>query len=402
LSALLLKSVRPWGAETCDVRIADGRIVEIAAELSAGGGGETFDGAGCLLLPGLVNAHTHIDKTLWGQAWHSHRAGPTVMDRIENERRVLSELQLSPLQQSAQLLQHMIALGTTHVRTHVDIGPQIGLTHFRAVKQVQAQYRDWLDIEIVAFPQTGVVTAPGTLDLLEQAAREGAEVIGGLDPMGIDHDPQGQLDGIFAIAERYGIGIDIHLHDGGELGAVTVEMIAERTRAHSMNGRVVVSHGFCLGSISEDRLHHLSALLAELDIAVMTHGPGGGTPYPPVRRLHDRGVHLFSGTDGVRDAWGPLNSADMLERAYLVAYVNGFRRDEDLELALELATYAGARVMQATAYGLDPGCQADLVLVEAETVAQAVIEHRPRRLVLKRGQVVARDGRCVATVASPS
>jgi cytosine deaminase len=179
------------------------------------------------------------------------------------------------------------------------------------------------------------------------------------------------------------------------LGAVTVEMIAERTRAHAMAGRVVVSHGFCLGSITAARLQHLTELLVELDIAVMTHGPSGGTPYPAVRALHEQGVRVFSGTDGVRDAWGPLNSADMLERAYLVAYVNGFRRDQDLELALRLATYAGAQVMKAQGYGLDLGCSADLVVVEADTAAQAVVEHGPRKLVLKRGQIVARDGRCV-------
>ena len=136
-------------------------------------------------------------------------------------------------------------------------------------------------------------------------------------------------------------------------------------------------------------------LLVEQDIAIMTHGPGGGTPVPPARLLHERGVRVFAGTDGVRDTWGPLNSGDMLERAYLVAYLNGLRDDPGLELALDMATYAGAQVMGVDRYGLEPGCVADLVLVEAQTAAEAVVAHPPRRLVLKNGEVVARDGRCL-------
>jgi cytosine/adenosine deaminase-related metal-dependent hydrolase len=308
---------------------------------------------------------------------------------------VLKTLELSAETQSARLARHMIARGTTHVRTHVDIGTDIGLRHFHGIQRMRESHRDWLVVEIVAFPQTGVMSHPGTLELLEQAAREGAEVIGGLDPMGVDHDPKGQLDGIFAIADRHGAGIDIHLHDRAELGAVTLEMIAERTRALAMGGRVVISHAFCLGSVAPARLDQLVVLLLELDIAIMTHGPSGGTPFPPVRYLHDRGVRLFSGSDGVRDTWGPLNTGDMLERAYLVSYVNGFRDDDAIELTLSMATHAGASVMGVNGYGLEVGCAADLVLVESSTVAEAVAAHPVRRLVVKKGCVVARDGLCL-------
>jgi cytosine deaminase len=105
--------------------------------------------------------------------------------------------------------------------------------------------------------------------------------------------------------------------------------------------------------------------------------------------LHQRGVRLFTGSDGVRDTWSPLNNGDMLERAYLLAYKNGFRHDEDIDTALHLATHGGAQVMGAEGYGLDVGCQADLVLVEAQTAAEAVVMHPPRRAVFKRGRLVA-------------
>ncbi|SFB85544.1 Amidohydrolase family protein [Polaromonas sp. OV174] len=392
---LVIRGVRPWGGESADIAVRDGRIAAIGADLPALPGEEIIDGRGCLVIPGLVDAHAHIDKTLWGTPWHPHQAGPSLMDKITNERQVLAGLGLSPEVQSARLLRRLIACGTTHVRTHVDVGPDVGLKHLHGVQAMRERYRDWMDIDMVAFPQTGVMIRPGTLDLLEQAVRDGAEVIGGLDPVGVDRDPKGQLDGIFAIAGRHGCEVDIHLHDRGDLGAVTMEMIAERTRSLGLAGKVAISHAFCLGGVEPARLESLIALLLENDIAIMTHAPSGTTPFPPIRLLHERGVRLFSGSDGIRDTWSPLNNGDMLERAFMLAYRSGFRDDAGIEIALRMATYGGAQVMGAQHYGLSVGSNADLVLVAAETAAEAVAYHPPRRLVLKRGRVVARDGQAL-------
>jgi cytosine/adenosine deaminase-related metal-dependent hydrolase len=392
---LVIRGGRPWGGQIADIAVRDGRIAVIGPDLPAAPGEEIVDARGCLVIPGLVDAHAHIDKTLWGTPWHPHQAGPSLMDKITNERQVLGALGLSPEVQSARLLRRLIACGTTHVRTHVDVGPDVGLAHLHGVQAMRDKHRDWIDIDMVAFPQTGVMIRPGTLDLLEQAVRDGAEVIGGLDPVGVDRDPKGQLDGIFAIAGRHGCGVDIHLHDRGDLGAVTVEMIAERTRSLGLAGKVAISHAFCLGGVEPARLESLIALLLENDIAIMTHAPAGPTPFPPIRLLHERGVRLFSGSDGVRDTWSPLNNGDMLERAFLLAYRSGFRDDPGIEIALRMATYGGAQVMGVAHYGLAVGSAADLVLVEAETASEAVVFHPVRRLVLKRGRVVARDGRAL-------
>lgn len=389
---MLIRGGRPWGGADADIAVRNGRIAAIGTDLPALPGEEIVDARGCLVIPGLVDAHAHIDKTLWGTPWHPHQAGPSLMDKIENERQVLNNLGLSPETQSARLLQRLIACGTTHIRTHVDVGPDVGLKHLQGVQATRERYRDWVDIDMVAFPQTGVMIKPGTLELLEQAVREGAEVIGGLDPVGVDRDPKGQLDGIFGIAGRHGCEVDIHLHDRGDLGAVTIEMIAERTRSLGLKGKVSISHAFCLGGVEPPRLDSLIDLLLENDIAIMTHAPAGATPFPPIRLLHDRGVRLFSGSDGIRDTWSPLNNGDMLARAFLLAYRSGFRDDPSIEIALQMATYGGAQVMGAANYGLTVGCNADLVLIAAETAAEAVAYHPPRRLVLKRGRVVARDG----------
>jgi cytosine/creatinine deaminase len=392
---MLLQSVAPLGAPPVDLRIKDGRITELGLGLTPQAGEQTIAGHGCIALPGFVDAHAHIDKTLWGMPWQAHCAGPSVLDRIHNERQLLTALALSAEQQSARLIQHMLARGSTHVRTHVDIVPEIGLKHFHGVVATRERYEKSMGMQIVAFPQMGVTSAPGTLALLEEALRTGADVLGGLDPIGIDRDPKGQLDALFNLADRFNVGLDIHLHDGGELGAVTIEMIAERASALSMRSNIVISHGFCLGSVPPARLETLVTHLRELDIAIMTHGPSGGLPSPPVRHLHEQGIRVFSGSDGVRDAWGPLNTGDMLERAYLVAYINGFRDDAGLELALTMATSAGAEVMGLADYGLTSGCKADVVLVEAQTLAECVVAHPARKLVIKAGEVVARDGQCL-------
>jgi cytosine deaminase len=396
MNELLIRGARRWGADgVADVHLRDGVIAAIGSGLIAAPGAEVIDASGCLMLPGLVDAHAHLDKTLWGTPWHAHQAGPLLWDKISHERQVLARLGLSPALQSARILRRMLACGTTHCRTHVDIGPDIGLKHFHGVLAMREAHRAWMDLQVVAFPQTGVMIAPGTLDLLEQAVREGAEVLGGLDPMGIDHDPKGQLDGLFAIAGRHGCELDIHLHDAGALGAATFEMIAERTNALGLKGKVAVSHAFCLGQVDPARLEQLVTLLLDNDIAIMSHAPSGPTLFPPLKLLHERGVRLFTGSDGVRDTWGPLNNGDLLERAYLIAYRSGFRHDADIDLALRMATFGGAQVMGLKGYGLQVGHAADLLLVQAETAAEAVCFHPARQWVIKRGRVVAQGGRCL-------
>jgi len=138
---------------------------------------------------------------------------------------------------------------TINDESDVDIDNQLGLKNLHEILKVRERFRDLVTIEIVAFPQSGILRSPGTAALLDAAIAEGADLLGGLDPVGIDGDLDGHLDAIFAIAERRGVGIDIHLHDGGEGGIAQIRAIAERTRAAGLNGKVAVSHAFALGSV---------------------------------------------------------------------------------------------------------------------------------------------------------
>jgi len=394
---LLLRDVRPMGGAVTDLLVRDGRIVALEAGKAAPGT-PAEEGGGALLIPGFVEAHTHLDKSLWGMGWRKHQAGPRLIDKIETERRLKKEWNIDPARQSARQVVQSLRMGTTHIRTHVDVDDAVGLAGMEGVLATKAAYAAVMDIETVAFPQSGLMIRPGIADLLEQAMRMGADVVGGLDPCAIDRDPKGQLDVVFGLAEKFGKPVDIHLHEPGQLGCFSFDLIIERTRALGMKGQVTVSHAFCLGDPDAALVNPLLEQIAELDIAIATTAPAS-RPVPAAATLRRMGIRLCAGSDGIRDTWGPYGNADMLERAMLVGLRNNFRRDEEVEMALEICTTGGAAVMGLQDYGLAPGCHADFVLVEAESLAEAVAARPPRKLVVKRGRVVARDG--IALVEAP-
>jgi cytosine/creatinine deaminase len=392
---LLIRNGRPMGGPAADVLIENGRITAIGAGLSAPGAA-VEDAAGALVLPGLVEAHTHLDKSLWGMGWHPNSAGPRLIDKIDNERRLKRAIDIDPARQSARQVVLSVGHGSTHIRSHVDVDTDHGLWGIEGVMATRGAYADIVDMDIVAFPQSGLLRRPGTLDLMHDAMKAGADVVGGLDPCAIDRDPKGHCDAIFALAQTYGKPLDIHLHEPGEMGAFSFDLIFERTRALGMKGQVTVSHAFCLGSPDRDLVDPLIEQIIELDIGIMTTGPAS-RPAPPVKRLVEAGVRVCSGSDGIRDTWGPYGNADMLERAMLVGLRNNFRRDDEVEIAFHVCTQGGADVMRLEGYGLKVGAKADLIVVKGETITHATVARPVRKLVIKHGKVVARDGLCIRT-----
>lgn len=387
---LLITNARPMGGADTDIAIAAGRIVDMKPHHTAEAT-TRIDAAGRIAIPGLVEAHTHLDKTLIGMGWYRNEVGPRLIDRIDNERRQRRRLGIDPQRQSARQVAQTVAHGTTHIRSHVDVDTEIGITGIQGVLETRDALADFVDIDIVAFPQSGLLIRPGTRELMDAAMRAGADVVGGLDSCAIDRDPKGHLDAIFGLAETHGKPIDIHLHETGEMGAFSMELIIARTLAHGMQGRVVISHAFCLGTPDEALVAPLIDALAKAGIAIMTTGPAA-RPAPPAKRLRAAGVTVCTGNDGIRDTWGPYGSGDMLERAMLLGLRNNFRRDDELALALNIATHGGATTLGVANYGLAVGCTADLVLLEAETLAEAVATRPGRRLVLKAGRITAQDG----------
>jgi cytosine/creatinine deaminase len=396
---MILANARLPEGGFADVEIAHGVIVARHAPGIAPPAHERIDLAGKLLAPAFVEGHIHLDKTLWGAPRLPHVEGRGVRQRIAAERAERHRVALPIEARASSLVRTLIANGSTRARTHVDIDNDVGLANLEAVKRVREAFADWIDIQIVAFPQSGVTTEKGAPDLLAAALKAGADLVGGLDPAGFDGDDKGQLDIVFGLAERFGKGIDIHLHDGGEVGAAELRDIAERTIAGGMQGRVAVSHAFALGSIAPLLFADTADRLARAGVAIMTSCPPSA-PVPPVRALRDRGVTVFAGSDNIRDCWSPYGNGDMLDRAAIIAQRHEMFTDPELEAAFALATREADKALGDPRRGLDPGSVADLVAVEAASIADAVVDRPPRSLVMRGGRVVAERGVLSDEIAS--
>lgn len=392
---LLANATLPDGRRA-SVHVAGGRIAAIEPAQQDGGDAATapavarIDLAGALLAPAFVDGHIHLDKVFIGVPWRPHVPQDTLAGRIAAERAALAEIdaEVPIAERAVALVRRAAAYGTGHLRTHVDVDTRHGLTRLEAVLEARERCRDLADVQIVAFPQSGVLSDPGTAALLDAAVRAGADVVGGLDPAGFDGDVEGQLGVVFDVAERHAARVDVHLHDAGTLGAFELRRIAHHTERRGLQGRVVVSHAYCLGELDPDDFGATAEALARAGVAILTNAPGG-SPMPPVLRLRAAGVEVLAGTDNIRDAWWPYGTGDMLERAYMVGYRQSLFTDEELAVAFELATAAGARALGVEGYGLEVGARANLVAIDAPSLPEAVAAPPRRLLVLHDGRIVA-------------
>lgn len=395
MTSLLLADVRPWGGDAVDVTIVDGVISDLSptgnSTESSTEPGQRIDGRGLLALPGFVNAHAHVDKSWWGQPWVSYGGQPTTQGRIAHERAERDKYGIPSVDGAKAVLREFLRHGTTATRTHVDVDLGVELRGIANVLEAAAALDGAVEVEIVAFPQDGVLRRPGVLDLLDKAAAEGATSIGGLDPATIDRDPVGQLDALFEIAARRGVGIDLHLHDRGDLGAFQYELIAERTIQAGLQGKVNVSHGFALGELPPARRAEMVDQLGEAGISWTTVAPPTSAPLP-FREMRAAGVAIGLGTDGIRDLWSPYGDGDLLQIARGFARLHGLRTDEDLRYAVELATTYGAAFVHRENHGLTVGARADIVLLDAENAPDVLVRAPRREYVIAGGQVVVRDG----------
>ncbi|CAN7195224.1 amidohydrolase family protein [Rhizobium sp. LjRoot30] len=378
-----------------DFAVTAGRIVSIEPAGKAGPqpAGETVNLGGLLIVPGFVEGHIHLDTSFYGDAWKPHRPctnGFDVHERVAFQAENMAKA--APMAERARKqLDLCIGNGSTVMRSHVMVDGSVGLKSLETILAVREEYRDHIDIQLVAFPQSGILKSPGTPELMDAAIELGADLVGGLDPASFDRDVEKHLDVVFGIAEKRGVDIDIHLHDFGTLGIFELEQIAARTTALGMAGHVAVSHAYSLGDVSADLARKTGDLLAKAGVAIMTNAPGDHG-FPPVAMLREAGVTVFSGSDNIRDSWWPYGDGDMLSRASIIGYRSGFYTDEELALAFDVVTEGSARALRLEGYGLTVGSKADFVTLAAEHVPEAVIGVPKGRAVYKAGRLVARDG----------
>jgi len=355
-----------------------------------------------VLLPAFADVHAHLDSTRLGLPFRPHTAGAGLAGLIENDASNWRLAEEDVATRATRTLGATVASGATLVRSHAQVDTDSRLDRLEGVLAARDAHAGRCHVQIVAFPQRGIIRDPGTAGLLDAALDAGADLVGGIDPCAYDRDPVAHLDVVFGLAERHGKGVDIHLHESGELGAFTFELIAERTSALGMQGNVTISHAFALSSVDPARQAVLIELLAENDIAVTTVAPGNREPLPLVA-LRAVGVRLGVGQDGTRDYWSPYGNGDMLDRAWQLANRAGFRHDELIEGCVDAASRGGRACVEGGPWstdampddpvtGLAVGARADLVVVAADTVTAAVMDRPPRALVVHDGRVVAREG----------
>ncbi|MBR0706881.1 amidohydrolase family protein [Bradyrhizobium liaoningense] len=376
------------------IAVTNGRIAAIAPADQPPAGAETVDLKDALVVPGFVEGHIHLDTSFYGDAWRPHKPctdGFNVHERVafQAENMAVS----APMDVRARnQLDLCIGHGTTQMRSHVMVDGSVGLKSLETILRVREEYKGLIDIQLVAFPQSGILSSPGTPQLLDEAIGLGANLVGGLDPASFDRDVEKHLDVVFGVAGRRGVDVDIHLHDMGTLGAFEIEQIAARTRALGMEGHVAVSHAYGLGDITADYLKKIADVLARSGVAIMTNAPGA-RPFPPILALRKAGVTVFSGNDNIRDSWWPYGDGDMLRRATTLGYRSGFNIDEELRAAFDVVTASGAKALRLEGYGLQVGAKADFVTLNAEHVPEAIVAVPQGRSVYKEGRLVAAHGR---------
>lgn len=404
VTGMWIRDVRPWGGPASDVRLDGEVIAEVCPRApreessgSAAGAPAEVEGRGRLLLPAFADVHVHLDSTRLGLPFRPHSGAPGVWGMMLNDRRHWREAEIGIIERVAHTLELMIARGTTRVRSFAQVDVNAGLERLEAVLAARETHRDRAQVQVIAFPQAGLLREEGSAQVLEDALRAGADVVGGIDPCTLDRDPVRHLDIVFGLAERYGVPVDIHLHEPGDLGRFSADLICERTEALGMQGEVLISHGYGLWDGTETQTRGLIERFAELDVATATIAPGGRQTLP-LAQLAEAGVRVGLGEDGQRDYWSPYGNADLLDRTWQLAFTHGFRADELVEHALAVATRGGASIMDrdlprlhgvADRPGLAPGDRADLVLVAGETPTSAVMDRSEDRTVLHRGRVVA-------------
>ncbi|MEU5881980.1 amidohydrolase family protein [Spirillospora sp. NPDC047279] len=380
-----------------DIVIADGRVSALVPAGSAAPAAEEIDCAGRVVIPGLIEPHLHLDKALLDR----ERPNPdgTLAGAIE----VTGELKRAFTHESVRararrVLDQAVAHGTTHVRAHPDIDPVVGLLAFEVMLDLREEYRDALDLQIVAFPQEGIFQAPGTEELLREALRRGADAVGGCAYNEPDLDTcRRHVDLVFDLAAEFGVPADLHADmaaDGGDPRFALAEYIAGLTEAAGMGGRVALGHVNSLAG----RPEHAAVIerLAAAGVAVVplpftdTHLNGC---VAPIRELWAAGVTAAYSSNNVRNAFTPFGNADPLDVGLFVAQT--FRMSgADLAKVLDMATGQAARVIGvADRHGLRPGADADLVVLGTHRVADVLLDRPDRCYVLKRGRVVARTAR---------
>ena len=398
---LVVRNALVWGtAEVRDLAIAGGRYVE--ADSVATGTAHTIDAAGRLCIAGFVEPHIHLDKVLLAESVPVNRSGS-----LDEAIAILGERKATYqageiAERAGRIVTTAIANGVTRMRTHIDVDSVCGLTPLDALLEVRERFTEVIDLQIVAFPQLGILQDPGTAALLEQAMARGADVIGGM-PFN-EARPADSAEHIriaFEIARAHDADVDMHIDETDDPDARTLEMLCEATLANGWQGRVTAGHTCALAAYDQAYADHVIELVAAAQLNIIANPAtnlmlqGRDDAHPKrrgitrVKELVARGANVSFGQDNLRDMFYPFGRDDPLELALLIAHAAHMSQPDEVEAVFAMPTTNGARVMGLPDYGTEPGCAGDLVILDAKSAAEAITGRADRNYVIKRGRVIA-------------
>ena len=380
-----------------DVAVHNGKIIEIAPHLPLPARQE-IQGNGNVLIPGFVEGHLHLEKA------HLMHRQPNRSGTLKEAIAVTAGLKPSLtrediVQRSTRVLRALVQSGTSHVRAHAEFDPVQGFTGFDAVLELREQLRDVIDIQVVAFPQEGILKLPGMPEMMVEAMEKGADVVGGI-PYN-DTCARKHIDYVFSLAMRYDKDIDFHQDFADNADNMTLEYLAAKTLEHGYQGRVCAGHLTSLGAVAPQEQARLIARVREAGISVMClpatdlhlgardDSHNVRRTLAPVRALRDGGVNVCLATNNIRNAFTPYGTGDLLTIAQLAIPACHLGGADDQATVLPMLTTNPATALGLNNYGLAPGKDADLVLLDTRAVSDVILDLPTRLMVLKRGKIVA-------------
>lgn len=399
---LIVRRARMAGSQQLrDIACRDGRIVEVAPAI-AGAAAREVDAAGNLVSPPFVDCHFHMDATLALLGQPRRNESGTLLEGIA----LWGDLK--PLQtaehirrRARQLLRWSIARGVLAIRTHVDIcDPQ--LTAVKVLLEVREQMRPYVDIQLVAFPQDGYLRDPGARAQMARALDLGVDVVGG-----IPHFERTMAEGgesvrlLCELAAQRGLMIDMHCDESDDPHSRHVETLAAETVRLGLQGRVTASHLTSMHSMDNYYVTKLLPLMAEAGLSAVCNPlvnmmlQGRQDSYPKrrglmrVKEMLAAGINVCLGHDDVLDPWYPLGSHDMLEVVHMGIHALHMSGTAEMTALFDAVTVHAARAMGLPDYGLEPGCHADMVVLQAADPIEAVRLRAARLFVIRRGRVLA-------------
>jgi cytosine/creatinine deaminase len=399
---VVIRNARVRGREELvDVGVEAGRIAAVEHSL-AGATAREIDAAGRLVTPGFVNLHLHADKSLLGEVMRPNVSGtlPEAIAITNDFKRHYDPAEVA--RRAGRVVEAGIIAGTTFFRLFADVGTIGGLRAAQGLLAVRERYRALADVQVVAFPQEGILRDPGAEPLLREAMALGCDVVGGLPWYEYtDEEARQHVDVCLAIAREYDRDVHMLVDDTDDPNSRSLEYLALRTMREGFHGRVTASHCGALAAYDDVYAAKVIGMVAEAGITISSNTHislvcSARLDREPRRRgiarvkeLLAAGVNVVCAQDDVNDPYYPFGKPDQLEVALFMAHTAQLTLPDELETVFDMITANAARAAGLRGYGLAPGCQADLVVLDAPSVHEALRLQPPRLHVFKRGREVA-------------